>query len=384
MRRRVFFYVQHLLGVGHVFRAARIARGLKDAGFEIDLVMGGVPVKGLDTAGFRVIQLPPLKAGPEGFSSLVTPTGEPADADIKARRTNELLAAFERSRPDVVLIEAFPFGRRQMRFELIPLLEAAHQSRRRPHIVSSVRDILQESSRPDRARETVAILSRYFDHVLVHGDPRMVTFDETFPLAKEIGPIVSYTGLVTPPFPDTGRLPNPASADVVVSAGGGVVGRRLLETAVAAKPMTRLASARWLVVAGPNAGGDWLDGIAASGNGAGLAVKRFVPDLASVLAGAKLSISQAGYNTVADILVAKCKAVLVPFAQGGETEQTRRAALLEKHGLAVVLDEQKLSADAMAAAVDYALGRRLPDLALDLNGARRTAACLLRLLTNTC
>jgi predicted glycosyltransferase len=43
---RVLLYVQHLLGIGHLVRASRIASALKDAGFDVAVVMGGMPVSG--------------------------------------------------------------------------------------------------------------------------------------------------------------------------------------------------------------------------------------------------------------------------------------------------------------------------------------------------
>ena len=46
------------------------------------------------------------------------------DDAFKERRRDLLLQAFRDCSPDIVIIEAFPFGRRQMRFELLPLLEA--------------------------------------------------------------------------------------------------------------------------------------------------------------------------------------------------------------------------------------------------------------------
>ena len=42
----VFFYVQHLLGIGHLKRAATLAQALRDAGFKVVLASGGVPVPG--------------------------------------------------------------------------------------------------------------------------------------------------------------------------------------------------------------------------------------------------------------------------------------------------------------------------------------------------
>ena len=376
---RVFFYVQHLLGIGHVFRALRIARGLRDAGFAVDLVLGGVPVSGLDTTGLNVIQLQPLKAGPDGFSVLVTETGAPADAAVKARRTADLLAAFARSQPDVVLIEAFPFGRRQMRFELMPLLEAAHVCGNRPRIVASIRDILQESTKPGRAQETVDVLTTWFDRVIVHGDSALVRLEETFPLAGQIAPLISYSGMVVPPKPAASAMPTQV-ADVVVSAGGGAVGARLIAVAIAAKRSTTLADARWLALTGPNADAADFTRLAAQGAEVGVKVERFVPDLSAVLARARLSVSQAGYNTVADILVAGCPAVFVPFAAGGETEQTLRAQLLQKRGIGISVSEEALTPDALSAAVDQALALPPPTLRLDVDGAANTARILNDLL----
>ncbi|MGO6906718.1 glycosyl transferase, partial [Rhizobium ruizarguesonis] len=41
---RIFFYVQHLLGIGHIARASRIANALVKDGFDVTVVTGGLPV----------------------------------------------------------------------------------------------------------------------------------------------------------------------------------------------------------------------------------------------------------------------------------------------------------------------------------------------------
>ena len=56
----------------------------------------------------------------------------------------------------------------------------------RPALVTSVRDILQERIKPGRDAETVEILNRHFDLVMVHGDPAFATLGDTFPLAAAI------------------------------------------------------------------------------------------------------------------------------------------------------------------------------------------------------
>ncbi|MEK1932048.1 MAG: glycosyltransferase [Pararhizobium sp.] len=372
----VFFYVQHLLGIGHLARASRIARALAEDGFDVTVVTGGTPVTGFPGPRVRHVALPTITAGDAGFSGLADSDGNPVDDAFKENRRDLLLAAFRENRPDIVIIEAFPFGRRQVRFELLPLLdEIASMDNRRPMVMTSLRDILQERSKPGRDEETVAVLKQYFDRVLVHGDPSFARLEDTFPLAAEIADKVVYTGLVAapPPAEPTERF------DVIVSAGGGAVGNALIRTGLEAARSTD-QTLSWALITGPNLPQSDFDAISVDSPDH-VSVYRFRPDFASLLKGAKLSVSQAGYNTVCDILRAGCHPLLIPFTAGGETEQTVRAERLEKLGLAHVLTEDVLSPASMTRAIESALtasGR--PPHTLDLDGAHRTAEILRGLL----
>ena len=372
MKPRVLFYVQHLLGIGHLMRASRIAKALRDA-FEVLLVVGGELPPGIAPEGVGLFRLPAVRAGAQGFGTLVHPDGRLFDDSDKAHRRDLLLRCFDDVEPAVLLIEAFPFGRRQMRFELLPLLERAATAPRRPLIACSVRDILQDT-RPDRQDETAELVRRYFDLVLVHGDEQLVRLEDSYPAAHRFEDRIAYTGMVGPE-PDRGGGIEPDEVfDVVVSVGGGAVGSRLVEAALAARPLTTLARARWLILTGPNA-----DGTFASSD-PDVVVKPFVPDLPARLARAKVSVSQAGYNTVADLVTARCRAVLVPFAGGGETEQSRRAALFAARRWAVSLDETSLGPASLALAVDRALTLPLTNPTLALDGGTTTRHILARRL----
>lgn len=316
--------------------------------------------------------LPPVKAGPAGFSALVTADGRPFDAAKQAERRDGLLALLHAVAPDVLLIETYPFGRRVMRFELNPLLEAAWQRRPRPLVASSIRDILQETRRPGRDAEVVAAVRAQFDCVLVHGDPRLARLEASFPLAADLADRLAYTGLVGPPVDGDSLLPPGEIADVVVSVGGGAVGAALIRLALAAKPLSRLAEASWLVLTGPNL----PEGAVPRPEG-GVTVRPFVSDLPLRLRHARLSLSQAGYNTVADLLEAPaCRAVLVPYVGDGETEQTTRAELLERAGVASVVAAEGLTPRRLAMVMDAALDRPLGRLMVERDGARRSAVLL--------
>lgn len=373
---RVFFYVQHLLGIGHLARASRIADALGGDGFEVTMITGGTPVTGFPGPGIRHVALPPVVAGDAGFSGLRDTDGREVDEAFKQRRCELLLAAFRDCRPDIVMIEAFPFGRRQVRFELIPLLKEIHMQRPRPRVVCSLRDILQERAKPGRDAESIALVRDYFDLVVVHGDPAFVRLEETFGPAKQISDKIAYSGLVAAPPPAliADRF------DVVVSAGGGAVGAGLVRAA--AEAARRLpGSGAWCLIAGPNLPQSDFDALmtAAPPNAA---VVRFRKDFPALVANARLSVSQAGYNTVCDLLRARCRSLLVPFASGGETEQTVRADRLQQLGLAHVLPEASLSPDRLTDAVQRALSADTPPtLMLGLDGAGGTARILRQLLS---
>jgi predicted glycosyltransferase len=363
---RVFLYVQHLLGIGHLKRAATLAQALRDAGIEVVLASGGVRVPGIPVD----VQLPEASAADSSFKTLLDAAGRPIDDAWRRARAAALLDAWRAARADLLLVELFPFGRRQMRFELLPLLEDARRLAPRPLVVCSVRDLLQP--RPEREADTVDLVLRYFDRVLVHGDPQLARFDLTFGAAARLAERLHYTGYIVAPAPAAAE----PHGEVLVSAGGGAVGRRLLESALAARPQTLLRGAPWRLLAGINAADADLRALARDA-GAGVIVERSRDDFKSLLAGAALSISQAGYNTVAELLQARVRSVLVPFAAGDEAEQTLRARLLAEHGAAVLLEERALSAHSLADAVNRAARGPQPRAGLvDLDGARRSAELL--------
>ncbi|HLI10217.1 MAG TPA: glycosyltransferase [Alphaproteobacteria bacterium] len=373
---RILFYVQHLLGVGHLMRAARLARGLAEAGFAVELVSGGPPVPGLDLGRARLFQLPPLRSRDESFAVLVDAEGRAVDAAWLAARRERLLAFFQAQPPDVLMLEMFPFGRRQMRFELLPLIELALAARPRPLLVASVRDIVQARRKPGRNEETAALVERAFDLVLVHGDPALVHFESSFPLADRLGGRLRYTGYVAAPPPKRGRPGDPGWDEVVVSGGGSAVGAVLLATALAARPLTRLATAPWRLLAGGGVPDADFRGLAAQAP-MGVIVERARPDFPQILANCHVSVSQAGYNTAMDVLNAGVPAVLVPFVGQGETEQSLRAERLAERGLVQLVAARDLTPHRLAAAVDAASLMRHPSgLQLDRGGIARSAAIL--------
>jgi predicted glycosyltransferase len=362
----VLLYVQHLLGLGHLKRAATIARHLDRRGMDVTVVTGGIPVPGIDFGEARVVQLPPLRTADAAFSALVDESGAAPSEIVLAARRARLLATFRITAPDVVLTEHFPFGRRQLRDEILALLDECRSRPRRPWIMASVRDVVVP---PRDVDQCLGWIERYFDAVLVHGDPSIIPFEASFPEAARIADKIHYTGYVA-------EVADPVSTDrheIIVSAGGGTEAASLIDAALTARALCKASDAPWRILAGPNADIDALSNRARDG----VTIERFRRDMPDLLARCRLSISRAGYNTLLEALTAGARTVVVPFETERETEQALRAERFAEAGFCTLVRQADLTPARLAQAIDAALALPPPDHAgVALEGVAATAGLI--------
>jgi predicted glycosyltransferase len=442
----VLIAVTHLLGSGHLVRAAHLARALAHSGFAVTLASGGMPLRAMEDEPFAVVQLPPVKVEGVDFRNLLDEDGRPIDTSRRAARLARLAGLATSLRPDVVITEHFPFGRRQLADEFLGLIAAARAANPKALVLSSVRDVLV-TPRPDRIAEAERRLAEQFDGVLVHGDGAFLPLEASWPVSPELAGRLHYTGYLAPPgsAPATGsaaqgarnplpegegrvggrpsdtlavtspqspsgsrftgpgadtsplplslqergspRLLWPAgigeeSAEILVSGGGSAAALPLFRLCIEAARLSG-SSRRWRILVGRGvAEADFADlRRSASPN---VTVEWARPDFPELLARCALSISQAGYNTVLDLVAAGRPAIVVPFDEGAETEQAVRAEAMERAGLARSL---RLSATeaatpaAFLAAVEAALQAEMPQpLPIDRDGAGAIVGIIRRLL----
>lgn len=374
-RPPLLFYCQHSLGLGHLTRSFALCDGLSQR-FRVVLVCGGkLPQTKKVPAGVEVLALPALGAAIDG--RLITHDRRRSLERVRSLRRMKIMEIFRSLRPEAVLIEFFPFGKRRFAEELLPLLEeAASLGPAAPIIVSSVRDILvgrgrEQEDFDDRASD---LANRYFDAVLVHSDPDFARLDESFRPRTTMRTPTYYTGFVVSRAAP--RTSHGVRRDIVVSAGGGIAGVSLMRSAVEAQELLDGLPVR--IITGPFfPTDDWRSLQTQAAGRRGLVLKRSVPDLGAELATARASVSQCGYNTALDLMQAGIPALVVPFAENGEDEQTKRARLLERLDAVRVLDPARLNAVSLAAEIRSLLRFRPRRLSFDLDGAPNT----LRIMT---
>ena len=267
----VLFYVQHLLGIRHLKRAATLSRAMEAAGLAVTIVSGRKTLPGVNIGSAQLDQLPPMRPKDEHFSVMLDD----------------------------------------------------------------------------------------YDHVLVHGDPDLVPFDKTFPLASRIADRLSYTGSIVDPPPNHEDADGIGTDEVIVSAGGGAPSELLFSAASDARSHTVFAKNIWRLLAGPSSPPAAYNRLQSKITD-GVILERARPGFASMLANCALSISQGGYNTVMDILAARTRAVIAPYAGGKKTEQTLHARLLSVGNLFKVVWEQNLSAENLANVINTAAAQAKP------------------------
>jgi predicted glycosyltransferase len=400
MKPKLLFYCQHVLGMGHFIRSAEIARGLTD--FDVHFINGGEIVPGFDLPGsIEVINLPPIKSDAD-FRELQTSAGASLK-EVKETRRRLILDEYERWRPDVLLIELFPFGRRKFAFELIPLLDRVNAAGEQTAVVCSLRDILVAKRDQEKFEaETRRLVNRYFDLLLVHADPRLLRLDETFTRVADLRCQVLYTGFVTsenlpertgaPSAPD--GLPTPNDLPVIesgeklllVSLGGGRVGGELVDGALAASDLLAARLPHHLLVfAGPYFPEAEFQRLMerVSGNSR-VHLRRYTTRFTDYLRAADLSISMAGYNTCLNLVAVGARAIVYPFTGNDDREQTLRAEKLQALGLVDLIRPGELTPTSLAGKIIQAFERPRPSAnapALDLRGVEKTSAALLDLVT---
>lgn len=365
---KLLIVVTHLLGSGHLSRALTLGRAFVAAGHQVCVASGGMPAPQLDLSGIDLVQLPALRSDGVNFTRLLDNTGNIATQSYLDARQNLLIDTHENLRPDALITELFPFGRRSLKHEFQTLLKHAKDIKT-PLILGSIRDILAPPSKPLKADYADEMIARFYDGVLVHSDAALTPLSLSWPVSETLKPFLHYTGFVAPRAP----LPHPENAgegEVIVSAGGGDVGAKLFKVALQASALD--PDRIWRILVG---GVQAQSQIKILGHTAppSVRIEAARSDFRQMLNHADVSVSMCGYNTALDVLQTGVPAVFIPFDAGGEVEQSLRADALSKRPNITVLKDADLNPAALISVVQKNQTPRLISTATSsFDGANET------------
>ncbi len=346
---KLAFLTCHLTGTGHLIRTLALARAAISAGHDVTLVTGGRHLGHIDYTGLNVVQLPPVRVLRMEFTILREPSGNLVSEEFMAERMSLLTSTLRELRPDALITELFPLGRRVLAPEFLAAIETTKLANAQAAIITSVRDIPEP--KPKRLTETATHLLKRYDGVLVHGDEKFLPLSTTWPLPDDVAPLIHHVGYV-----GGGKVwPTPEKRDdgVLVAVGGGVLGRGLLDMAGEA---ALLSDRKWRLLVGGSDAKTVVPELKARHAAPNLTIESARPDYHQLLAAAGCSISLCGYNTAVELAACITPAILVPSEDADESEQRIRAArMAETSGIEMHrlpdLTPQKLAdaADTLAA-----------------------------------
>lgn len=375
----VLFYCQHSLGLGHFMRTMRIAEGISQHA-QVSVITGGVLKDSLlQIPQVKIMPLTPLAMNVEG--KLIDPAGKTSVEDIQRQRVIAINNYAKQASPDVVVVEMYPFGRKKYREEITELLNICRQQKN-IRVICSVRDILVSRGEEQATfdRRALEVLNEQFDSLLIHADPALISFERTFSLFEKIQIPYYYTGYVANNRPNLENIFPTADAHerearAVVSSGGGMVGKKLLEVAInSATKLYRDYDLETLVLCGA-----LTENLSRQRNYPSfLKIRPFSQNFASLIAQSRVSINQCGYNTATDIMMTQTPSVFVPFETAKEDEQLRRASCLEANEVGICLREKDLTANTLVHAVGMALSSRALDVKVNTDGVENSCAHILR------
>ena len=419
-KKRIVFFSQHFLGVGHHFRNFQIVRALAKS-HEVYFVDGGREVHRIDIPSVTTIRLPALFKDVES-QRIVCEDPKFSLRKAQEKRRRILLEKIAQIQPDIFVIELFPFARTRLYKELIPAIQKARAINPEVKVVCSVREIIKKTPekelstkkpphpetsffvpkmiwyavsfwRKDEKNKRLArlyyervvpVLNLHFNYVLIHGDPRLFQLESFFPWTENIEIPIEYTGYVSEKLKshdsDTQKTIDKQGPYVLVSAGGGILGWDMITTAVQTWKILRgngyIQNMKMVIFVGVFMKDAEYDAIKEMCTEDFFCLSRFTNNFLQWMQGAELSISQAGYNTCMNVLETGVKAILVPIPAETDLDQAPRAEKFSKLGIADMIRSEELSLERMANAILERLRKPRVKHNILLDGAERTRQLL--------
>ncbi|WP_300632341.1 glycosyltransferase [Mastigocoleus sp. MO_188.B34] len=389
--KKIMFYCQNLMGMGHLVRSAEIIRSLVTQ-FEVCLIDGGPVVQNFEIpCSVKTIRIPALRVRNRNLEVVDNNLNL---EEVKEIRKHRLLQIFDEFQPDCLITEGYPFSKGKLAFELIPLLEKVKSSRGRTKAVCCVRDIvLSKNYYQDKAKLEIKkrdLINRYYDLLLVHSDPKIHKLEENFSLTGEINCNINYTGYVAQSPPK--NLP-PTAEDIaglsrkepmiLVSIGGGRFGHELIEKILDASIiLEKFLPHKIQIFTGPFMPEEkFLELQKLATNKNNINFRRYTAHLLSYMRKAALSISLGGYNTTMNVLRTGVNAMIYPSNDG--SEQRTRSEKLERLGILDVLRPEDLPSERLAQKIITSLHKKR-DIEIsnyvELQGAQNTTRFIQELL----
>lgn len=313
IKQKILFYCQYVYGIGHLVRSLQLANGLAEF-FDVYFISGGEAINGFEiNSKINFIQLEAVYKE-ENRNSLTCVNEDFSLEECFKLRAEKINSALHSIVPDLIITEHFPFGF-LFENESLQLLNDAKEINKKVKVVCSVRDIIEKIKGGKSDIKTNQILNKYYDLLLIHGDERLISIDQSFTLSKEIKIESNYTGYIV----DTKlKGEHKTEPNILVSVAGGRLGKELLSAVSEAFGLIKSYIPHNLLLF--TGAFDSLNKL--KGENERVQFFEFHRDtFLKKLSSCEVSISLGGYNTIIESIVCQKKVLVYNREFLGENEE---------------------------------------------------------------
>jgi predicted glycosyltransferase len=298
-------------------------------------------------------------------------------------RKEEVEKTIRDYKPDIIIFEMYPFLTRFRDPDLDAVKEVYPDPANRPKIVCLSRDIIHSAN----AAETVEILNRDFDNVLVRGDGKLHKLEECMPEFKCITPPIENCGNIVSTMPIRESMPENERPVLVFSGGGyrNTDDAFFTQTIRSRKHSKTFSKNPWVITVSNNCTEaqfiKYREIAREEDPDGGIRITRPVDNkqFREMMANSAAAIVRSSYNTTFELVQSGVPFVVIPRSQMGyDQEQNVRARALESTGHAKFFHEENLKNDNAPSSLgdlldEAAISRATSLVKFNFNGAERIA-----------
>lgn len=328
---RVLFLAKDGEGLGHLRRIARLAGAIQGSCASL-VLCGHRSAAWMVSESCEFIHIPSLDSLLPRHKNYwgKQPFLEMEEAKATQMRAEMIASVAKSFRPDAIVVDYLPSGKRQ---EWLPAIELPI-----PAMYFIVRGVLGD---PDTERFKLLsgcgaeLLERKYHRILVACDQRICNVVEEYGLPPSIAAKTEYIGYVSEPVPPAVRIKarherglTPDETWVVCSAGGGALGEKLIQECY--RTAMSLPKTHFDIVIGPRSAARWEFCSVNSHTDANIRYQRDSQHLAILHAAADIVVCAGGYNSLVEALEGRARIISCPAQADVNDEQYIHTSRLQK------------------------------------------------------
>jgi len=353
---RFLLYCHNTIGLGHFHRCILIGKDLAEQfSKSAVLVMTGCSTPHLFElpSGVDYVKVPSLKSEASHDQMYTAEKIQLPASNVFRLRSSIFRAMLKELLPNLFLIDHSPRG---LGGELDQTIKLSKKLGVR--LIVGFRDILGDPLivKERWARKRIKrILKAYYDGVLVYGSPSWFDFIDNYDL-QDLQQKIHYCGFVVNKRFKVKKDKHPK---ILVTVGSGRDGDKLVAKFLGAcKYLETRMDFKAVVTLGSLMPRQIREAfVRRSRKYPNVEIKPFSPEIESEIANSDAVVSMAGYNTISQVLYQRKPMIVFPRTSV-DKEQILRANILEKLGLATLLNKSSTSMD-LADALEKVLGHHM-------------------------